>query len=90
MKKAQKKKLPVGITEEFVSEVEAASIDELKSMIVRFQEGINDAQMFLKENEKVLDLKAAYEEAAAPSRETVKSLRNRTKMVLDTLKKMGA
>lgn len=85
-KKSEKKKLPAGVTEEFIDEVGAASENDLRAMIVRFQAGIDEAQTFLKTNEGVLELKEAYQEAAAPSRETIRALRNRTKVVLDALK----
>ena len=87
--KQSKRKLPAGITEEFVEVVEREGSEALKSMIVNMQAQLEDAQRFLKENEQVLELKAAYEEAAAPSRETVKVLRARTKFVVEALKKSG-
>jgi len=87
--KEKAKKLPFGVSEEFVSELDAASIDQIKAMIVRFQEGIDEAQTFLKTDERVLEMKAAYDEVKAPSAEAVKALRNRTKVALDALKKSG-
>ncbi len=89
MRKPQKKRLPLGISEEFIAEVEAASPDQLKSMIVRFQEGIAEARAFQKEDPKVRDLKETYDQAVGPARETIRVLSNRTKMVLDTLRKLG-
>lgn len=101
MKKPAKKKLPVGLNEEFVAEVESASVEVLKEKIVNFQKGIDESRAFLKgvpngddlkalqAAERILDLKAAYDEAAAPTRETIRALNNRTKFVLDALKKAG-
>lgn len=87
--KTEKKKLPFGVSDEFVGELESSSIEQIKAMIVRFQEGIDEAQTFLKTDEKVLELKSAYDEAKGPSVDTVKALRNRTKLAIDALKKSG-
>jgi hypothetical protein len=89
-RKEKKAKLPFGISDEFVAELEAASVDDMKARIVTMQGGIDEAQGFLKDNQDVLDLKAAYDEAAGPTRDAIKALRNKTKMIVDALKKQGA
>lgn len=88
-KSPKKPKLPPGLTEEFVQEVETESHEQLKTRIVTMQGQLDEVQSFLKENEDVLELKASYDEAAAPSRETIKALRARTKFIVESLKKSG-
>lgn len=90
MRKEKKKKMPLGITEEFVSECDSASSDNLKAMVVQIQGQADEARTFLKEDERLQELKAAYDEAAAPTRETLKVLKNRTKFIVDALKQQGA
>lgn len=98
----KKKKLPFGITEEFVGEVESSSADQLKARVITIQNQIEESGAFLRgdlekiEDEKqkagaieLQDLKANYTEAAAPCREALRSLRNRNKFVLEALKKSG-
>lgn len=89
-KKDKKPKLPFGIDESFVAELEAASVEDMKARIVTIQGGMDEAQDFLKNNQDVLDLKASYDEAAGPTRDAIKALRNKTKMIVDALKKQGA
>ena len=100
-KKAKEKKYPVGINEDFVKEVESADTETLKNDIFKYQKGIGEAQAFLKCDEKQLsddeyagarklqELKAAYDEAAFSTREAIRALKNKTKYVLDELKKDG-
>jgi hypothetical protein len=90
LKQPKKKKLPAGITDEFIAEAERASVDELKSMIVRFEGHADETRTFLKTNENLVELKRSYDEAVGPSRDTLKVLKNRTKYVVDALKKQGA
>jgi uncharacterized protein YaaR (DUF327 family) len=89
-KQSNKPKLPKGITEEFVGIVESESTDSLKQLIVQMQSQIEESKEFLTENDQVQDLKAAYDEAVAPARETIRTLRARTKFVVEALKKSGA
>lgn len=86
--KAQKKKYPAGIDETFVEEVEALSTDNLKSRLVGLNDGIDQAQDFLKKQE-VLDLKAAYDEVAGPSRDAVRHGRAKIKFLLNLLREKG-
>jgi len=89
-KRGKQKKLPFGVTEEFVSEVDSASPEDLKSRLVQIQSQIDDSQVFLKTDERVLDLKQEYDMVAGPVRDAIKSLRNRNKLVLEALKKSGS
>lgn len=86
----KKEKLPLGITPEFKSEVESASTDALKARIVTMQKDLEDVNTFLKTNEKLEQLREQLKEAEGPSKETKKSLNNRTKMVLQILTERGA
>jgi cob(I)alamin adenosyltransferase len=86
----KKEKLPFGITPEFKSEVESGSTEDLKARIVSMQKDLDDVNTFLKTNEKLEQLRSELKELEGPSRETKKSLNNRTKMILKILTERGA
>lgn len=102
MPKSAKPKLPAGITEEFVENVDRSSPDQLKAMVVTMQGQIGEVQAFLTNDEpnlpqeqllgaqRLAEMKAAFDEAVAPSKETMRNLRARTKWVVEALKKAGA
>lgn len=87
-KKSKKAKLPAGIDETFLDEVARMTQDEMKEKICLVTNGIDEAKAFLK-TQAVLDLKAAYDEAAGPSRDTVKHGQNKIKYLIDELRKNG-
>lgn len=89
-RREKKEKLPFGITPEFKSEVDSASTEDLKQRIVSMQKDLEDVNTFLKTNEKLEQLREQLKEAEGPSKETKKSLNNRTKMVLKILTDRGA
>lgn len=89
-KRGRKKKEPVGITPEFVSDMAAASVDEKKATIVKLQKGIDEAVTFLKTDEAICSLREELKLCEAPTKETIKALRNRTKYILDLLNQDGA
>ena len=100
--KVKKAKYPFGVDEEFVKELEAANTAELKDRLAKQQAYMDETQAFLKCDYLVLDpaqhegarklkeLKEAYEEAAGPSRDTVKASKNRIKFIMDQLRKNSA
>ena len=88
-KKKKEPKLPFGITPEFDSEVQSAATEELNAKIVTIQKQLDEVITFLKTNEKLRDLREAVKEAEGPSKDTKKSLNNRTKLILDILKGRG-
>lgn len=100
--KAVKKKLPTGIDEDFVKEVEAATPETLKAMVVRFQGYKQECRAFLTadlENLdeaqhagalKIRDLKEDYDLAAAPTRESIKGADNKIKFVMESLRRNGS
>jgi len=102
MKKDKGPKLPAGITQEFVEEIDSLGPDNLKTRIVQMQGQIEETRAFLNCDEERLpeeqlkgaielkEMKASYNEAAAPARETVRTLRARTKWIVEALKKNGA
>jgi hypothetical protein len=89
-RREKKEKLPFGITPEFQSEVSSASTDDLKARIVTMQKDLEDVNTFLKTNPKLEQLREQLKEAEGPSKDTKKSLNNRTKMVLKILMERGA
>ena len=90
MRKSKEKKQPLGITEEFIAEVRAASRDDLKSNIVLMQKQKRESEVFLKEEPAIIDKKDELKTMQAPAKETIKVLNNRTKHILDALREMGA
>lgn len=84
------KKLPMGVTDEFVAEMNSMDIPDIKSHIVTMQHGLDEARSFLKENEEICDLKDQLKLSGGPTRDTIKVLKNRTKYALERLKERGA
>lgn len=89
-RKQKEPKLPFGVTPEFVDELASATTEDLKAKIVTIQKDLAEVVNFLKTNENLEDLRNRLKEAEGPSKDTKKSLNNRTKLVLDTLKERGA
>jgi hypothetical protein len=88
-KKEKAPKLPPGITEEFVDRVSSLDNDSKKALIVELQKHIDDSQQFLKTKEEIVSAREALKEMEAPARETIKHMTNRTKFLIDDLKKSG-
>jgi len=86
----RKKKLPFGISEEFITQLNSQPPTEIKELIVNMQERIRESQDFLKTNEGVQELKDKLDQVAGPTRDAVKLLKNRTKYALDRLRDVGA
>jgi hypothetical protein len=89
-KKEKKKKLPKGLTEEFIEMTQSASTDELKAQIVTMQVELSNCEKFLKEKPEILDLREQLAMVEGPTKETKTSLKNRTKHVLTLLGERGA
>jgi hypothetical protein len=83
-------KLPAGITDEFVNEVNSSSADDRKAMIIRIQTQLEDSKKFLKENSDLKDQRDALKLAEGPTRDAIKVLRNRTAYLIEQLKQQGA
>jgi hypothetical protein len=98
-RKSKEPKLPVGVSKEFVEQLEKSTPAEMKEMVITFQSQIAESAAFLSGNIAVLpeervkgaqmlqDLKEDYNMAAAPIREAIRHLKNRNKFVMDQLKK---
>lgn len=89
MAKNKKKKLPPGITEEFIDSVNGLDSQGRKTLIFELQKGIEEARAYLDTNEGVLEAKAQLDMVAGPARDTIKSLKNRNKFILDQMKLNG-
>ena len=83
-------KMPVGITDEFVDELNSLDIPDIKSKIVVMQQDIAESRAFLKDNEDITDLREKLKLVEGPTRDTTKVLKNRTKYALERLKERGA
>jgi hypothetical protein len=88
-KKEKKPKLPAGITDEFVDRVSALDNDSKKALIVELQKHIDDSKEFLKTKQEIVDAREALKEMEGPAKETIKHMTNRTKFLIDDLKKTG-
>ena len=98
-KKSKEPKLPQGVTKEFVEELERATPEQMKDIVITIQSQIAESKAFLsgdtaalpeervKGAETLKDLKQEYDMVAAPTREAIRHLQNRNKFVMEQLKK---
>lgn len=93
--KVPTKKLPKGISQEFVDSIQSMTIDNLKAQIVILQVQNQENELF-KESEKYVaaddEFKVArdrHNEVVGPVKETAVSLKNKTKLVVERLKDRG-
>lgn len=98
-RKPKEPKYPAGVSKELVEQLEKSTPEEMKEMVITYQSQISETKAFLRGDVEVLpeervkgaeqlkDLKNEYEMAAAPTREAVRHLQNRSKFVMDQLKK---
>lgn len=94
-KQEKTQKLPKGVTEEFLDEVNSMSTDSLKATVVRLQvqnqenEEFKAGPAFQAELEAFEHAKARFDITAGPVKDTTVSIRNRTKIVVERLKEKG-
>ena len=86
--KQTSKRLPAGVSEEFVDSLNNCTIDELKAKIVQLQLD-NESNNQFKESQGYQDALAAYQLVVGPVKEVSRSLKNRTKMVIERLREKG-
>lgn len=89
MKKEKRVKLPAGIDETFVSEIESLSSEDLKGRIVQLQAAKEDNDAF-KLTEGYVQAKDDWEMVSGPVRDTNRAIKNKTKMIIELLKQKGA
>jgi hypothetical protein len=88
-RKPRAPKLPAGITEEFLDEFARMSDDDMKQRILTMQNDLARADAFLKTKAEIVALKAELSLIEAPFRETMTVLKNRTKFIIDELRRKG-
>lgn len=88
-------KLPPGVDQTFIDEVEGLSIPDLKAKIVELQIHNQENEVF-KLSEDYLSAAEEYSEAKerwgyvdGPVKEVTVAIKNKTKIVVDTLKDKG-
>ena len=81
-------KLPKGVDETFVQNLQSMSTDELKATVVRLQMQREEVQQ-VKESDAYKAAKDAFDLVAGPVRDTNTALKNKTKLVVDRLKEKG-
>jgi hypothetical protein len=89
MAKFKKKKLPVGITEEFINEVSTMDVQQKKNMIARLEGSKQDAKDFVKNHPEVVSVRDTLKEMTASATETIKAVRNRQTYLVNELKELG-
>lgn len=88
-------KLPTGVSQQFVDNLQGMQTDELKALIVTLQvqnaenEAFKESEQFQAAQERYDEAKAAYQLVAGPIKETTASIKNRTKLVIERLKERG-
>lgn len=89
------KKLPKGVTSEFIDSIAGLSIDALKARIVEIQLQNEENELF-KESDAYINAKAEFDTAkeryqlvVGPVRETTTTLKNKTKLIIERLKEKG-
>jgi hypothetical protein len=93
--KAQAKKLPKGVTQEFVDNIQAMTTDQLKAQIVLLQiqnqenEAFKESEDVVKAEQVFTDAKTKHNYVVGPIKEVTVSIKNRTKLVIDRLKEKG-
>lgn len=95
MKKEPTVKLPKGVSQEFVDNLNSMSTDDLKACIVRLQVQNQENEAFKETPEfqgaqLEYDMsKERYNLVAGPVRDTTLAVKNRTKLVVERLKDRG-
>lgn len=82
------KKLPAGVSEEFMSQLNTMDTGDIKNLIVRLQVHKQEAEA-MKEAPGYVQAKDAWQMVSGPVRETATSLKNRLKMAVERLKEKG-
>lgn len=88
-------KLPAGVSQQFVDNLQGMQPDELKALIVTLQvqnqenEAFKESEQFQAAQEAFDQAKAQYQLVAGPVKEVTASIKNRTKLVIERLKERG-
>ncbi len=88
-------KLPAGVSQQFVDNLQGMQTDELKALIVTLQvqnaenEAFKDSEQFIAAQERYDEAKATYQLVAGPVKEVTTSIKNRTKLVIERLREVG-
>lgn len=89
------KKLPKGVSQEFLDSLNTLSTDQLKGMIVTLQlqneenNEFKESPQFVAAKEEFDIAKDRFDMVAGPVRDTATSLKNKTKVVIERLKEKG-
>lgn len=87
--RSKEKKMPAGLTPEFLEEVAQSNVDSIKAKIVLIQKGIEESKAFKKENEAVIQAKQEALSLVQPANEVIRAGSNRIKYLYDALKALG-
>lgn len=96
MKKADVSKLPTGVDQVFVDNIQAMTIDQLTSLIVALQiqnqenEAFKESEGYLRAVDEFSLAKERHSLVVKPVKDVTVSIKNKTKLVVERLKEKGA
>ncbi len=94
--KAETKKLPKQVSQEFVDQIQSLTIDELKARIVELQiqngenEAFKESLAYVQAKSEFDYAKETFDMVAGPVRDTTTAIKNKTKLLLERLRDKGA
>jgi hypothetical protein len=83
-------KLPFGITQEFVDEINSSSSEDLKSKMISLQKYLVETESELSINPHIQKAKTELKIIAGPYQDTRRALRNKLKLSVKRLEEIGA
>lgn len=89
MAKQKKVRLPKGVDETFVEEIQRLDVAALKERVVQLQAAKETEVEDFKKSTGYLEAKSAWEMVNGPVKDTATAIKNKTKMILDALKEKG-
>jgi len=93
--KVEKLKLPKGVDQTFVDEINGLDIDQLKARIVSLQmqnqenEEFKASMSYIAAEEEFQHAKDRFDLVAGPVKDVTTAVKNKTKMVVERLKEKG-
>lgn len=95
MKQVKVPKLPKGVNQEFLDNIQSMNTDQLKAVVVELQvgnqenEAFKESEPYVKAQDEFSVAKAKFDLVAGPVKETTTLVKNRTKVVVERLKEKG-
>jgi hypothetical protein len=96
MKKADTAKLPKGIDQTFVDDIQSLSVESLQERVYQYQianaenEEFKESADFISAQAEFDQAKERYQLVAGPVRDTTTAIKNKTKLLIERLRDKGA